>query len=126
MEQQWKARQRPLDAAEVRRLEAALAFVRENYVKGVTLAEAAAVAGWSPFHFHRVFKQWHGKTAKQVITEMRIEQAKRLILAGQPIPKVAAQCGYAHASHLGLRFMMATTESPTRWRRRVRAGTLAA
>src|SRR5688500_3224855 len=104
---------RPFSDDDVRRLEAALAFVRKNYIKGVTLAEAAAVAGWSPFHFHRIFKRWHGRSPKQVITEMRIEKAKPLILAGQPIPVVAAQCGYAHVSHFGLRFMLATTESPT-------------
>ena len=117
---------RPFSEDDVRRFEAALAFVRKNYIKGVTLAEAAAVSGWSPFHFQRTFKRWHGRSPKQVITDMRIEKGKQLILAGVPMSEVAGQCGYAHQSHFGLRFMLSTTESPTRWRRRVRAGTLAA
>ena len=117
---------RPFSENDVRRLEAALAFVRKNYIKGVSLAEAAAVAGWSPFHFHRVFKRWHGKSPKQIITELRIEKAKQMILADEPMPKIAARCGFAHQSHFVHSFKLMTTEPPTRWRRRVRAGTLAA
>ena len=117
---------RPLTDEDVRRLEAALAVMRRRFADGVGLDEVARAAHWSPLHFHRLFRRWHGKTPKQVMTELQIEQAKRMLLAGEPMKTIARSCGFAHQSHFTARFAMMTTVSPGRWLRRVRAGTLAA
>src|SRR5439155_22768321 len=52
------------------------------YRERVTLENAAKQACLSPFHFNRVFTQVFGETPHEFVTRMRVEEAKRLRLAG--------------------------------------------
>ena len=78
----------------------------------------AQAVGISPFHFHRRFTQWAGRTPKAVMTEMQIEHAKALMLEGKvELPEVAKRCGFAHQSHFTSRFKLLVGQTPSRWLR---------
>ena len=108
---------RPVSAEEAARYERAMAYMRKHF-RTATLVDLGEAVGVSPFHFHRRFTQWAGRTPKQVMTEMQIEHAKALMLEGKlDLPAVAKRCGFSSQGHLGYRFRMLVGQSPARWRR---------
>ena len=89
----------PIRPHEVPRLRAAEAFMRERLADSPTLREVAKVAHMSPFHFHRRFSLWAGKTPKALLTECQVARAKELLLANTPLIEVARRCGWGHQAH---------------------------
>jgi AraC-like DNA-binding protein len=110
-------RGRPVTAEELARLDAAMAYIRENFAKAPRLPEIARRAGMSPFHFHRRFHLAFGRTPKSVVTELQIAEAKRLLRAGVRPRDVAERLGFTHQSHFAARFRVAVGATPTRWLR---------
>ena len=111
----------PKATALVARLDRGMAYIRRHFADPILLPEVAAAAGLSPFYFHRHFRRQFGETPKEVISRLRVERAKELILRGVPLPEVARRCGFAHQSHLTMRFKMETGIPPKRWLRQERA-----
>jgi len=58
------------------RLEVATSYLHANCTRGVTIAEAARAACLSPFHFHRLFTQFHGVTPHRYLSRLRLERAR--------------------------------------------------
>src|SRR5688572_11375245 len=106
-----------IDADCVRRLDAAMDFIRSRYREGITLPDVARAASYSPFYLHRLFHRHFGRTPKQVITELQIAEAQRLMSAGTPVRDVAFMTGFAHQSHFMSRFKLMTLTTPARWLR---------
>lgn len=50
-------------------------FIEENIMKKISLKEVADVAGFSTYHFHRVFKGMTGEGLKEYIRKRRLTQA---------------------------------------------------
>lgn len=104
------ARQYRLPARPVARLDAAgLARVAEaveaRLAETVTLAELAAVARLSPFHFARSFKAATGLAPHQYVLARRIELAKRLVLTTRlPVQEIAWEAGFENLSHFRRQF----------------------
>lgn len=65
-----------------------------------SLSEAAAVAGLSPFHLLRCFKRPYGVTPHAFLMTIRLQEARRLLGAGEPIAAVASSVGFADQAHL--------------------------
>src|SRR5688572_17988480 len=97
------------------RLQAAMAYLQREFRRGPTLPEAAKAAHLSPYHFHRLFRQHFGKTPKQVMVELQIAEAQKLMLAGVPLAKAAKRAGFAQQSHLSTRFKKVTGLTPGQW-----------
>jgi AraC-like DNA-binding protein len=97
------------------RLQAAVAFMAREFRRNPRLAEIARVAHFSEYHFHRLFRRRFGKTPKRVLVERQIEEAKRLMLAGQRPADAAGRAGFAHQSHLTSRFKAMTGVTPKQW-----------
>ncbi|MGA2999859.1 helix-turn-helix domain-containing protein, partial [Bradyrhizobium sp.] len=51
------------------------------YRDRITLEKAASHACLSPFHFNRLFARVFGETPHELVTRIRIEEAKKLLLA---------------------------------------------
>lgn len=96
--------------------ERAMTYLRKNF-RTATLVDVAQAVGLSPFHFHRRFTLWAGRTPKTILTELQIEHAKALLLEGVAMPKVARQSGFAHQSHFTSRFHLMVGQTPGRWLR---------
>ncbi len=64
-----------------------------------SLAELAAAAGFSKYHFIRVFKQTFGLTPHQFILQRRVRKAQKLLRLGQTSTEAALTAGFCDQSH---------------------------
>lgn len=102
-------------AAQAARVERAKQYIADNYLSNPTLYEIATAADSSPFHFHRTFTAITGMTPKDYVDQLRIEEAKRRILSGEPLATVATDLKWSHQSHFTSRFKQIVGEPPARW-----------
>lgn len=86
-------------------LEAVEEYIQAHLHQNFALADLAAVAHLSEFHFARLFKQTTGLPPHQYVIHQRIERAKRLIIAGRlSLAQVAAEVGFSDQSQLTRHF----------------------
>ncbi|RZT07542.1 AraC family transcriptional regulator [Kribbella sp. VKM Ac-2569] len=72
----------------------------------LTLRELADVAGFSPYHFHRIFKGVMGETLSSFIWRLRLERAANLLVR-QPrtrVTDIALSCGFSSHSNFARAF----------------------
>jgi AraC-like DNA-binding protein len=93
----------------------ARAHLRERWDHRVTLAELADVAGLSRFELVRRFREQNGVTPHAFQTNLRVEEARRLLAAGTAPAAVAALCGFADQPHLTRTFKRAVGVTPGRY-----------
>lgn len=92
-------------------------FINENLENDLSLAEIAAVAELSPYHFIRVFRRNTGFTPQQYLMQKRIERAKQLLVESNlPIVEVGLQAGFKNQSHFTILFRRFTRLTPKTWR----------
>lgn len=82
----------------------AQAYLESYYPHNVSLQQLVEITGLSPFHLTRVFRQALGLPPHAFLNQVRIREAKKLLLAGRPIAEVAVETGFADQSHLTRRF----------------------
>jgi AraC family transcriptional regulator len=99
------------------RLRAVRAHVEDHLAEDIALADLAAVAQLSRFHFARAFRAETGVTPHAYVTLRRVERAKRLMMeGGAALSEVALACGFAHQAHFTTAFRRVTGSTPGRWR----------
>jgi len=77
----------------------------------------AELAGRSPFHFSRVFKQATGMTPIQFLTRERMLQAQQLIReTSRSLIEIALEVGYTSPSHFAQVFRRTVGMAPTQFR----------
>ncbi len=79
-------------------------FLHTHYASDVSLEELATIAGLSRFHFCRIFGKEIGVSPSAYQTQLRIAQAKKLLLQSIPIATVASLTGFYDQSHFGWHF----------------------
>lgn len=101
------------------RLRRVAQYVEAQLAQDIALAELAAVADLSPFHFARAFKQSTGQAPHAWLTTRRIERAQELMLAhpAMPLIDVALAVGYASQTAFGAAFRRVVGAPPAEWRR---------
>ncbi|CAI0721200.1 L-rhamnose operon regulatory protein rhaS [Serratia entomophila] len=94
----------------------------KEYIDGhlgqpLLLADLAAQAGLSEFHFARMFKHDTGLAPHQFVMRARLRQAEKLLRHSQlPLTQIALDCGFSSASHFSNRFRAAYGFAPLRMR----------
>ncbi|MBE9075717.1 helix-turn-helix transcriptional regulator [Romeria aff. gracilis LEGE 07310] len=96
-------------------VELARDYLHAHYASDVSLEELAAIAGLSRFHFCRVFHRKVGVSVSAYQTQLRIAQAKKLLLQGLPIATVATATGFYDQSHFGGQFKRQVGVTPARY-----------
>lgn len=83
------------------------------------LAAVAAVAHFSPFHFHRVFAAWMGETPGDYLRRRRLEVAALMLAAKRqaPVLGIALEVGFGSGEALARAFKQHFGQSPSAWRR---------
>jgi AraC family transcriptional regulator len=95
------------------------AFVEEHLDGRLSLTMLAALVGYSPDHFARLFKRAFGHSPYQYILERRVERAKSLLRGHtHSIAEVAVRCGFASQAHLHSAFKARTGVTPGAYRKR--------
>jgi AraC family transcriptional regulator len=82
------------------RIDAVISHVREHLDEALTLDRLARVAGFSPFHFHRVFRSMTGERINDMVMRLRVERAVMLLRStrGLTITGAAFASGFRSAS----------------------------
>jgi len=103
------------------RLRKPIETMRLQFFKPWRVPELANMAGMSPSHFFRVFKQCLGTSPHEWLRRERITHAKRrLIETDEAIKQIASQCGYSDQFFFSRDFKQVTTFTPSEFRRRER------
>jgi AraC family transcriptional regulator len=78
-----------------------LVHIQDHLDEELSLDVLAAIACFSPYHFHRVFRGMVGESVKEHVRRLRLERsAHRLKLTQQPITTIAFEAGYeTHESY---------------------------
>jgi AraC-like DNA-binding protein len=78
----------------------ALDFMQANLASDLSMNDLAACAGLSPFHFIRCFRKATGLPPHAYLTQLRLDQARRLLGKGKSPAEVALVAGFYDQSHL--------------------------
>lgn len=83
----------------------------------LSLPEVAARVNFSPNHFSVVFSEETGSTFKDYLTNLRIDQAKKLLrLSNSKCSEVAYQVGYNDSHYFSMLFRKKTGLTPQQYR----------
>ncbi len=75
-------------------------FIEAHYESNISLSDLSRVVELSRYYFLRVFKNETGLTPHAYLNQIRIERAKKLINANNPIIETAYSTGFFDQSHL--------------------------
>ena len=91
----------PARALPAWRLRHVIDYIDAHLDQDLTLAELAAVAGFSPSHFKALFRQATGTPVHRFVLERRVERARLHLLEGRlSVTEIALETGFAHPSHM--------------------------
>ena len=104
------------------RLNAALLYIQENLDGPLTIGTLAAVAGFSPFYFHRIFSAYLHETLSDYVRRIRLEwAARRLLFSSEPVTQIALAAGYETPAAFARAFKRRFQVSPRSFRAQRRA-----
>ncbi len=93
-------------------------YINEHFMEELTLEQAASLAGFSKYHFTRLFRQYAGTTFYKYLNHKRIAHAKNLLLdPGLSVTDVALQSGFSSISAFLRMFRLANNCTPTEFRK---------
>ena len=104
------------------RLLRVLVHIQQRLDEPLALDELARLAGFSPYHFHHVFRGMLGESLAGHVRRLRLERAAwRLKLSGTPVVQLALEAGYESHEAFSRAFRNSFGVSPTQFRRRHQA-----
>lgn len=88
------------------RINRVMDYIDHHLEHTLELKDIAAIANFSPFHFHRIFTFLIGETPIDYIQRLRVEKAAMKLLQEPllPITEVAYSCGFGSISLLSRTF----------------------
>ena len=93
-------------------------WMSEHAAEDFNLAQLAAQAGLSKFHFQRLFKAATGVSPSRYQIDLRMEEARRLLRETKmSVLDVALEVGYTDPSHFAGLFRRESGLSPSEYRR---------
>jgi len=98
-----------------------LVAIQERLDAAISLEDLAAVASFSPYHFHRVFRGMVGESVMEHVRRLRLERAAfRLKFTDQPVTNIAFDAGYETHEAFTRAFRARFDESPSGFREKHR------
>lgn len=92
-------------------------YITEHCTENLTVDELAAQAGFSKFHFARLFKQFANMSYHEYITQRRLEYAEKLLIQpGLPITEVSMRAGFGSLSTFNRIFKAAKGCTPSEYK----------
>lgn len=102
-----------------------LEYITGNLENDIELSHLAKIAGMSPYHFSRQFKEKYGYPPLRFVQKLRMEKAKNLIsrMPGKlKIYEIAEMCGFKDPLYFSRTFKKWTDMSPEEFRIRTKQG----
>ncbi len=93
------------------------AYIAENFTENITLEEVASYAGFSKYHFERIFTDYSGMTFYKYLQQMRVNYAQTLLSNSElSITDVSYQSGFASSAAFTRAFKKGTGYAPSQFR----------
>lgn len=82
-------------------VEKVISYINANYENKITNSQLAKLTGYHEYHLNRIFKKQTGGTIHKYIMEVRINEAKKLLMTTNiPIYVIAQKTGFNSDTHL--------------------------
>ncbi len=99
-------------------LERVRRYAEERFVEPLGVDDLAKVAGFSRFHFTRLFTAHVGSSPTAWLVELRVKEAARLLRETRlPLKEIAVRSGFKDSGYLGKVFLARTGQPPGSYRR---------
>lgn len=93
-------------------------YIDQNYTEDLTLEAVSGVAGFSKFHFSRLFKQFTDMSFYDYLNQRRVRAAELLLLDPDiPITEIAMQSGFSSISTFNRVFKSFKKCTPTEFKK---------
>lgn len=113
---QW-AHESPAPGDHAGQLQRAMYYCRQRIADDIGVEDMARAAGYSRYHFTRLFTQAHGISPSDWLVDLRVTTAAKLLRdAGATVKEVAAACGFADPAYFCKVFRKAIGVSPGAFR----------
>jgi AraC-like DNA-binding protein len=89
------------------------------YMKDISVEQIAEKLNLDRRYLTRLFKQKTGMTIQEYLIQVRMEEAKRQLLAGMTVAESATLCGYEDVCNFSKMFKKAVGCSPTQWKKQM-------
>ena len=110
--------ERPTAATFPEALSRALAAIDAHFLEAVSVEELAESIGYSPAHLHHLFREHLRRSPYQLITERRLDHARRLLATSAlTVKEVGAQSGFADAETFSRAFRRHLGQTPIAYRK---------
>lgn len=108
----------PQIAEYVSRINKVMDYVDNHLEDPLNVDTLARIAGFSPYHFHRIFSAMLGETLFAFIGRLRLEKAARLLCAntGATVTEAAFGCGFTSPAAFSRAFREYFGVSPSEWK----------
>lgn len=99
------------------RINLTVEYINNHLGEEIDLNTLAEIAGFSPFHFHRIMRAFLGEPIGAFIMRMRVETAAKLLrYTDIPVQEIAWRVGYEVPSSLSKIFKQFYQVSPNEYR----------
>lgn len=104
-------------SSQMDQLNMVLSYIDTHFIEDLTLEQVADVAGFSKFHFSRLFKQYSGQNFYEYLCFRRIKSAETLLMTPSiPITDVALRSGFTSLSTFNRTFKKIKKCTPSHYR----------
>ncbi len=101
-------------------IENAIQYIKENLASELSLETIAKQAGFSPVHFHKVFKAATHQTLHEYVEGQRIKKAANmLVTTDDTLAEIAYECGFSSQSYFSYAFKRKMKKTPREYAKEV-------
>lgn len=109
--------QSPSPSNQYNSIERTLLYLHQHFMEDPSLARVASIAEMHSNYFSTQFRNYTGKSFKMYLTNLKLEYAKKLLLASHlNITEICYSCGFHTPSHFCSEFQKKYQMSPLKFR----------
>ena len=98
-------------------VEAAKAYIRNNYSKDISLDEVSQAVNISPYYFSKIFKEDVGEGFVEYLTKIRMDKAKELLTTTEySMKEICSMVGYSDPNYFSRSFKKNVGVTPTEYK----------
>ncbi|QOR35505.1 AraC family transcriptional regulator [Clostridium sp. 'deep sea'] len=92
-------------------------YIDKNIQKKLSLEHLAKIAGFSKYHFHRIFSAYMGETLNNFVMRLRAEKVANILCCypHKSFTEIAFECGFADSAAFTKAFKRRFNLAPNEW-----------